>query len=77
MRKAPYTHTGWFGMCPVYVADIDRDCVRLKPRWNVCLPLFWLSYQLQSMAIGVCSMADPSWQPTWKILLTGKLETKP
>lgn len=37
--KIPFTHKGWFGLCPVYMADVETESIRLEPR----LPLTsWL-----------------------------------
>ena len=30
--QVPFTHKGWFGLCPVYMADVETDSVRLEPR---------------------------------------------
>lgn len=30
--QIPFTHKGWFGLCPVYMADVETDSVRLEPR---------------------------------------------
>jgi len=27
-----FTHKGWFGFCPVYMADVETDSIRLEPR---------------------------------------------
>ncbi len=27
-----FTHKGWFGLCPVYMADVESDSIRLEPR---------------------------------------------
>lgn len=36
------------------------------------MPLMRLAILSQRMAISVCQMMDPYWDPAWKIKLTGK-----
>ena len=30
--QVPFTHKGWFGLCPVYMADVETESCRLEPR---------------------------------------------
>lgn len=69
-----YTHEGWFGFCPVYIADPYSRCPQLTYKRQWLKPLLFLNLALQQMAIVVCTLMDPEWEPTWKIRLTGKLE---
>jgi hypothetical protein len=32
LMKVAFTHKGWFGIAPVYMADVDTDSPRLEPR---------------------------------------------
>lgn len=33
MKQVPFTHKGWFGLCPVYIAEDDSiEGPRLEPR---------------------------------------------
>lgn len=43
MNRVVLTHRGWFGLCPVYVGDINSDKPFIDPRhWSLAW-LFWLS----------------------------------
>jgi hypothetical protein len=72
-----YTHKGWFGICPVYIANPYHECPTLTPRAWWAAPLMWVSIKLQETGIAICSYMDPEWEPVWKIRLTGTFdETK-
>lgn len=68
-----YTHLGWFGFCPIYVGGLQGRCPDIKARFTWLEPLLRLNIALQELSIGVCTMMDPDWTPTWKIKLTRKL----
>ena len=68
-----YTHYGWFGFCPVYIADPWGRCPNVTYRHPILKPLLDLNIRLQQTAIFLCSMVNPEWEPAWKIRLTGKL----
>ena len=70
-----YSHIGWFGFCPVYIANPHGPCPELTPRKPWLMWLMHLNVALQQATISVCSMMDSSWEPTWKIRLSGKLVT--
>lgn len=70
-----YTHKGWFGVCPVYLADIETDIggPTVDPRhWT----LEWLM-DLSEAVFGVCihirAALDASYLPMWPIVVTGEL----
>lgn len=32
-----FTHRAWFGVCPVYMGDIDSQAPHVHPRhWSLC-----------------------------------------
>lgn len=67
-----YSHKGWFGFCPVYVNAPYSGCPSVCPRWPWLMPLMHLNVFIQRTAIGFCSLMDPTWEPGWKLRLTGK-----
>jgi hypothetical protein len=71
MKK--YTHKGWFGFCPVYLRNTFTSNPGVMPRYRWLTPVLYLNVWLQEIGIGLCSMVDPEWEPTWKIRLTGEL----
>jgi hypothetical protein len=68
-----YTHRGWFGFCPIYLRDTYTNNPSITPRRAWLMPVLKASIFLQELAIGACSIANPHWEPVWKIRLTGKL----
>ena len=68
-----FTHYGWFSFCPVYIADPYTNNPTLRSRRVWMQPLLKLAVAVQSLAIGVCTMMNPDWIPTWKIKITGKV----
>ena len=67
------THKGWFGLCPVYLGEIETDCPIVEPRRGI--PDWWLmvNVEVQKVAIRACTWVNPYWFPTWKIKVTGEL----
>lgn len=68
-----YTHYGWFGICPVYLANLDTECPAVAPRRELYVPLFVISEWLLGAAIYVKTFLDPEWVPYWPIRVTGEL----
>lgn len=76
MKKTKFTHKGWFGFCPIYLKDPFSNNPTITPRYSWLMPVMRLNIFLQELAIGVCSFVNPSWEPAWKMRLTGKLRFK-
>jgi len=72
-RKSDYTHKGWFGICPVYLYNTDKDPIGIAPRWECVVPLFVVSEWFQGASIWLCTLANPMYVPYWKIKVTGEL----
>ena len=68
-----FTHVGWLSFCPVLIGDTHtgNPVVRARKPW--LQPLLHLAVGVQSLAIGVCSLMNPNWEPVWNIRITGKL----
>jgi hypothetical protein len=69
-----YTHKGWLGFCPIFLANPYSNMPDLTSRTEWLMPVLKFNIWLQELAIGVCTLVDPEWEPTWKIRLTGKVE---
>ena len=69
-----FTHKGWFGICPVYLGDLDREPVQIAPRWWAVVPLFVISEWWQGATIYVCSWLNPDYVPVFKLKITGELK---
>jgi len=68
-----YTHKGWFGLCPVYFANLQSEAPTIDPRhWA----LGWLM-DFSEGFFGVFhmlrSMFDPMYEPEWMLMITGEL----
>ena len=69
-----YTHKGWFGFCPIFLANTFSDSPDVTSRTEWLMPVLKFNIWLQELAIAACTLMDPDWEPTWKIRLTGELE---
>lgn len=70
-----YTHKGWFGMCPVYLAGVETDCPDLDVRhWSLAWLLTMSVWMLGSM-IWIRTAMDPLYDPEFPIVITGELPT--
>lgn len=71
--KAPhYTHNGWMLFCPVKMGGVDTDCPHVAARWLLLEPLLLLATLVQRTVISLCSLADPTYEPSWYFRITGK-----
>jgi hypothetical protein len=68
-----YTHKGWFGLCPVYFANLDSESPNVEPRhWS----LAWIMDFSEAMFFAVNwmrSLIDPTHEPGWPLKITGQL----
>lgn len=75
LRNEGYTHKGWFGICPVYLGNLDQEyCVKVAPRWWFVVPLFVVSEWWQGAIIYVRTWAYPEYEPSWEFEVTGELD---
>lgn len=59
------THTGWFLLCPIYIAQVDADGPVIWERSFWFWPLFEASLLLHAAAIAMLSAVDPDYTPAW------------
>ena len=69
-----FTHKGWFGICPIYLAAIDTQCPIIDARCFVFEPLLWVSEGVFCLCIWVMLAIDPGYEPNWPLWITGELK---
>ena len=72
-RTVTYTHKGWMGLCPVYMADPygPEPAVDARHAW-----LEWLhdlSLAVFDLLISIKMRLDPEYEPGWPMVITGEL----
>jgi hypothetical protein len=73
VREAPvFTHNGWFGFCPVKIADPYGGEPCLAARWWWLEPLFDMNEGIQGAVILLCSAMNHEYEPMWRIRVTGE-----
>lgn len=75
MSSQRFTHEGWFGICPVYIGDLDTDCpaLTLRPENIFTTVLYYLSEYGFKAFFTLASVVNPSWQPRFPIRVTEQL----
>ena len=66
-----FTHIGWFGFCPIKIADLDSEVPLLAPRWAILAPVFWLAEQMEAAAIAHATLYGR--EPQWGFKVTGEI----
>lgn len=74
MKKTEFTHKGWFGVCPVYYADLAGPAPMVAPRHWVLTPLLWGSEAMFAFCFALQGLVDPLSEPAWPLRVTGKLK---
>lgn len=72
--KVTLTHHGWFGVCPVYLGDLDTEAPAIAERHPALHPLMLLSEALCAVAFWCISVMGRE-PPGWPLLVTGQLES--
>ena len=74
MQTVTYTHKGYFGLCPVYFANLESQAPNVEPRhWSIAW-LMWLSELIYGAIFFVRSSVDAGYEPEWPLSITEKLE---
>jgi hypothetical protein len=72
--RKEFTHVGWFGFCPVYIADVDSDGPTIIERNGI--PQWW--FEANELFLGaciwICSALNSEYKPNWPIQITGEIE---
>lgn len=72
MNTVTYTHKGWFGVCPIYLGDIEGDC-NVTARHDALGWLMDLSQFVIEFAIYVKTLINPNYEPMFPMCVTGEL----
>lgn len=71
--SATFTHKGWFGFCPVYLAGVESGEPMIHERHKLLLPVMILSEGFFGAFFFARSLLQPSYEPQWPIWITGEL----
>lgn len=69
--KTTFTHKGWFGICPVYFANLQSDSPVVHERRPWMLPLMMISEFMYGVAFACTRLVRPDWEPMWPLRVTG------
>lgn len=72
--KVTYTHKGWFGLCPVYLANLDGVAPDIHARHWSMEWLFDLSEAIFRLINWIQSSVDPLHEGGWPLYVTGELD---
>ena len=74
MSDIVYTHKGWFGLCPVYFANLNSDAPIVEPRNFLVSWLMPVSEIIYEACFFVCSIIDNDFEPQWPLKITGEIQ---
>jgi hypothetical protein len=74
-RTQKFTHQGWFGICPVYVGELESEAPHITPRTENAFYefLFTVSHYAFMAFFTVTDILLPAWQPGFPIYITSEL----
>lgn len=65
------THVGWFGVCPVYLGDLDTEAPTVVERHWLLSPLMAFSQAMYGIVFW-CTEVMGREPPGWPLLITGE-----
>lgn len=68
METPQFTHKGWFGLCPVYIAETYTECPHLEPRYPFTE---WL-LDISEFMFNVMGAMNPHDEGYFPIKITGE-----
>lgn len=71
--KVTLTHKGWFGICPVYLGDLDGKAPYVFERHRYFLPLMVFSEWVFEVIMFFRASANPAYEPEWPLTVTDVL----
>lgn len=87
MRDIPFTHYGWFGICPVIFSGFsEEEMMRedrsmfsestpvIDVRWTILLPLLFISEVVIDLCMITRARLDRDYQPTFPMHVSGRLQ---
>lgn len=73
MDKSKFTHKGWWWFCPVYLNADAKEPTVVPRHWSLDLP-YELAGALEATRIFLSCLFIPRYEPSFMILITGKIE---
>lgn len=71
-----FTHKGWFGVCPVYLGELDTPIPLVEPRHPSLDFLLTFSEIVYRSIFWVCISINHEYEASWPIRITGELKGK-
>lgn len=71
---ATLTHKGWFGICPVYFADLGSGAPLVMERHWLLQPLMMASELFFATVFMLAILLDKDFSPEWPLVVTGELD---
>lgn len=68
-----FTHAGWFGICPVYLGNLETEVPVVIERHPSLRHLFALSEYFQQFRIWFWSVVKSDYEPVFTFHVTGEL----
>lgn len=62
-----FTHRGWFGICPVYLAGLDTDEPLIESAGLIFDPLLWISEAAYWLAVLTMRVVKPGRTLPWPV----------
>lgn len=73
MKPTLFTHKGWFGFCPIYLADTYSEGPTVVERRPLFIPLMWLSEFGFACALSARQLLGDQSEPLFPLRITGEL----
>lgn len=74
MQKVTFTHSAWFGLCPIIMTNPDNDGPVVSERYPYTEWLFTLSEYMYRMCFWVAEAMNPEFEPAWPFSRIKKLD---
>lgn len=74
MQTITFTHYGWFGICPILIADPDNATPTFRPRYNYTEWLFDFSDWMFDRCNDIMELINPDHEPGFPYTVKGKLD---
>jgi hypothetical protein len=76
MSEHTLTHKGWFGLCPVYYAELKSEAPVVVERHWTLEPLFWLSTAFYDCIGFVFDALGSDYAMPYPLRVTGRIEPR-
>lgn len=72
IKHRPFTHNGWFFLCPVKVGEINSKSPIVAARWRLLQPWLTMNIYWQKTSIFLLSILDPNYEPRFITYISGR-----